>query len=446
MVSSERRAEVLHALRRGSVPGNGLDLLAVGLDRFASAIHEELSYVAAGNGGFKAICGAYGTGKTFTVRWIEEQARRAGFATTEVQISETETPLHKLQTVYRRAMEQLHTSSAGTGAFQQIVDQWLFVLESDALSADPTLDERPDDLEVAIAALMESRLAGVSRTAPQFAATLRGYQDALAQNDLARAQALLAWVAGQPHVAATMKRAAGIKGEVDHASALSFLAGLLDVLRDSHFKGLVLVLDEVETLQRSRRDMREKSLNALRQLIDELDRGRFPGLYLVITGTPSFFTGPRGVQQAEALAQRLAVDLTTEARFDSPRAVQIRLTGFGRDELIELGVKVRDLFAEGAADPARILATCDDDYIATLADALAGNLGGNVQVAPRLFLKKLVGDVLDRVDLFPDFNPREHYKLTISDTDLSETERAVIAGKISSVDDIVLDLDDDDDF
>ena len=34
-------------------------------------------------------------------------------------------------------------------------------------------------------------------------------------------------------------------------------------------------------------------------------------------------------------------------------------------------------------------------------------------MAPRIFLKKLVADVLDRVDQFPDFNPRQHYALTI---------------------------------
>ena len=60
---------------------------------------------------------------------------------------------------------------------------------------------------------------------------------------------------------------------------------------------MVLVLDEVETLQRVRVDSREKALNALRQLIDELDAGRFPGLLLVITGTPSLFDGPQGMRK-----------------------------------------------------------------------------------------------------------------------------------------------------
>ena len=46
--------------------------------------------------------GEYGAGKTFLTRYVAERALRRGFAAAEVQISETETPLHKLETVYRR--------------------------------------------------------------------------------------------------------------------------------------------------------------------------------------------------------------------------------------------------------------------------------------------------------------------------------------------------------
>ena len=63
-------------------------------------------------------------------------------------------------------------------------------------------------------------------------------------------------LAGQPNVAASVKRTAGIKGDLDHFAATNFIVGLLTILRDSGFAGLVLVLDEVETLQRMRTDTR----------------------------------------------------------------------------------------------------------------------------------------------------------------------------------------------
>lgn len=231
-----------------------------------------------------------------------------------------------------------------------------------------------------------------------------------------------------------------MRGELDHFGALGFLQGLLTVLRDSDYAGLVIVLDEVETLQRMRSDVREKSLYALRQLMDEVDSGRFPGLYLLMTGTPAFYDGHQGVQRLAPLAQRLQTDFATDARFDNPRAAQIRLRGFTPESLVELGSRVRDIYATGTETAERIHAIVDDAYIADLAGAVAGELGNRTGVAPRIFLKKLVADVLDRVDQFPDFDPRKHYELTLSVSELTDVEReAQTRGDLraaSSVDDV----------
>jgi hypothetical protein len=435
MTSPSRLGEVIGALRRGTVPQSGLDLLAVGLQRFAPTLTDELDAVGRGQGLFKAVRGEYGCGKTFFGRWLQEHARARGFATSEVQASETETPLHRMETVYRRLCERLATSE-GDGALRSVIDGWFYTLEQDVL-ADGQVD--PADAAALVAAtdvLMERRLAAVTRVAPAFSAALRAYRRALLREETALAEGLLAWVAGQPTVAAAVKRVAGIQGAIDHFGATSFLAGLLTILRDSGYAGLVLVLDEVETLQRMRADSRDKGLNALRQWIDEIDAARFPGLYLLVTGTPAFFDGHQGVQRLPPLAQRLHTDFATDARFDNPRAVQIRLPGFALESLCEVGRKVRDLFAQQAREPDRIRTVADDAYVADLAAAVTGQLGGKVGIAPRLYLKKLVADVLDRIDQFPDFDPRAHYALTVSDTELTRTERA--ARGAQSVDDIEL--------
>ena len=443
-VSPRRRREVIDALRRGTVPANGLDLLAVGLERFLPALDTDLDTVAAGGSAFKAVRGEYGAGKTFVTRFLAERALRRGFATAEVQISETETPLHKLETVYRRIGESLRTSAFPPSAFRSVLDAWLFTLESDVTAADPGLTARgPAEVGAAVERLLEQRLAAVSTRTPAFASALRAYRSAVAAEDHATADALAAWLGGQPHVAAAAKRAAGVRGELDHFGAMGFLQGLLAVLRDAGHPGLLLVLDEVETLQRVRGDVRDKALNAIRQLVDEVDSGRYPGLFLVITGTPAFYDGPSGVPRLPPLAQRIATDFATDARFDNPRAVQLRLPGFDESALLSLGTKVRDLYAAGASEPDRLRGVVDDGYVATLASAIAGSLGGKVGIAPRVFLKKLVGEVLDRVDQFADFDPRTHYALTLSTSELSDVERnaAALAPRAAmSPDDIDLDL------
>lgn len=429
------RRDVIEALRRGTVPRRGLDLFAVGTDRYAVSLREELERCATGGAIFKALRGDFGCGKSFTARWYQQQALARGFAVAEVQISENDTPLHRLETVYRRATEGLRTSEWDTGAFRAIISQWLMSLEEEVSR---TLQD-PDDLKALAAGvgeLLEARLKDVSSVQPQYAAVLRAYHAAEVAEDHALAEGLIAWLMGQPNVSADIKRRAGIKGEVDHTGALGFLRGLLAVLKQCGRPGLMLVLDEVETIQRVRSDSRDKSLEAIRKLIDDLYGGRFAGLYVLITGTPAFFDGPNGVKRLPPLAQRLHVDFSGDAKWDNPRDVQVRLFSFDEKRLVEVGRRVRDLYPTDAPD--RMKARVTDGVIAGLSTEVAGKLGGKVGVAPRIFLRKLVATILDRVDLFPDFDPTKDLDIRIDAEELTLEEKAAVAGK--KPDDIEIDL------
>src|SRR5260370_30452431 len=93
----------------------------------------------------------------------------------------------------------------------------------------------------------------------------------------------------------------------------------------------------------------------------------------------------------------------------SPAAMRhVRKTGLAR-----LGCVVRDLYAAGSGHGERIAARVDDAYVGSLAQAVAGELGGQVGVAPRGVLRQLVPDVLDRVEEFGDFDPPQHYALPL---------------------------------
>src|SRR5690606_21637545 len=182
---------------------------------------------------------------------------------------------------------------------------------------------------------------------------------------------------------------------------------------------------------------RDTSLPTRQLLLDGVPAACPPALLRFITVSPAFYDGPQRAPRLPPLAQRLATDFTTDARFDSPRAVQLRLPGFDLPRLGELGRKVRDLYRGAARHPERVTARVDDAYIGELATAVTGGLGGNVGIAPRVFLRNLVADVLDSVDEFEDFDPRKHYQLTLSARELTDTERNAAADR---ADDIELDL------
>lgn len=435
--SRARRKDIIHALRTGTVPEKGLEYLAVGLDRFDKAICEELEECTTGRSRFKAVRGDYGAGKTFFSRHFASRALALDMAVTEVQVSEVDTPLYRLETVYRRALEHLRTKERDRGAFRQLIEKWFFDLEEEVLAAEPELSSSPARFHDRVAARLEERLGAVAEDQPAYSSALRAAHRARLDEDEATFEGLIAWLMGQPHVAASVKRKANLKSDLDHTGALAFLRGLLLLLKQTGRPGLMFVLDEVETIQRVRGDSREKSLNALRQLVDAIGRGDYPGLYLLITGTPAFFDGSQGVRRAPALAARLHTDFDDDTRFDNPRAVQVRLLPFNEERLIEVAKRVRTIYP--ADHPERIQAKVTDEVLRAVARNVSGTLGQKTGIVPRLFLKKLVDRVLDRVDQFEDFEPTEHLDLKISSAEMTP-EEAVAAGIAKTPDDIALDL------
>src|SRR5262249_60904038 len=127
------------------------------------ALDGELGRVAQGGAVFKAVRGEYGSGKTFFARWLQERAKRLRFATAEVQISETETPLHRLETVYRRALERLSTADCFAGAFRSVIDGWFYGLEEEVLAEGTVSGRDPGALADRTEELPERRLGAVSR-------------------------------------------------------------------------------------------------------------------------------------------------------------------------------------------------------------------------------------------------------------------------------------------
>lgn len=427
-VVSESTA-IVNALRSGLVPSQGLEYFATGLDQLVSAVDEELDFVSGGKGLSKWIRGEYGTGKTFAARYLCAKARQRRFATSEVQISINDTPLHHLEAVYRRLIERLETAADGPNAFQAIVEGWLYQVGDEVTRLRGISEDDPGFAD-ATEQRLEDKLADLSKRNPAYAQVLRAYHRATHEGDFATAQGLLAWLAGQPHTDRSVLKAAGTKGKVDGQASLTFLAGLLQLLRQSGYGGLVVVLDEVETVQRMNAQTREKSLNALRQLMDMLAKEELPGLYLVVTGTRDFFEGYKGLKALAPLYQRVQVNFGSDSRFDNLRAPQVRLLPFTDERLLLVGTRIRELYPSKNAD--RVAQRIDDRFLRALVGQVTAGFGGKVALAPRLFLRELI-DVMDRVDIHEDYDPASHYRLELEDAKLTPEELAAKHGRSMDV-------------
>ena len=421
MGMSERDLEhIFERLRSGVVPERGLETFAVGIEKQRTEIHRQLKLAANGEGLFKFLRGGYGCGKTFMCRLALSDAQAQGFVTSFVVVSENDLYFHKFDDVYRKVVQELATSSCPRGALADILDRWIAKVEDALIAAGA--DEESAEFDDKVAKRMEEELASLTggKAPEDMARVLRTIFDLKQKGQFAEASALLSWLSGSENVAASAKKVAGIKGDIGSREALDYLQGIVEIIKAAGYEGLVIVIDEVETILRMRRDIREKSLNGIRQICDAADR--YKGLLWIFTGTPDFFDTKRGVAGLQPLHDR--IQFLTHGGFANPRQSQLELKPFDAPRLKEVALKLLDRYP--TTDRVRLASKLSSKFIERLIAKVTAGFKGDVGVVPRQFLRHFV-DVLDLADENDDFDPMKAEGF--EPDKLTEDERRIREGR-----------------
>lgn len=411
---------IFERLRSGVVPERGIEAFAVGIEARRTEINRQLKLIEDGEGAYKFFRGGYGCGKTFMSRLAILDAQARGFATSFVVVSDNDLHFHKFDDVYRKVVQEMGTLSCPRGALGDIIDRWIARIEEGLIDAGA--DEDSPDFDDQVRKRMEENLASLTQgDAPEdMARVLRTVFTFKQQGKIPEAASLLSWLSGSENVAASAKKAAEIKGEISSKDAMNYLMGILEIVKAAGYKGLVIVIDESETILRMRRDVRGRSLNGVRQICDAANQ--FKGLLWIFTGTPEFFDAKRGVAGLQPLHQR--IEFTKHGGFASLRQPQLELKPFNKERLKEVTLKLREIYPAGDYD--RFIEKISPEYIDRVIDEAAKGLKGDVGVVPRQFLKHMVG-VMDLVDEQEDFDPMS--AAGFKPEELNEDERRVIEGK-----------------
>jgi P-loop Domain of unknown function (DUF2791) len=395
MISQRDREHIFERLRSGVVPERGLDNFAVGIERQRAEVARLLDLANAGEGVFKFLRGGYGCGKTFMARLAVLDAQAKGFATSFVVVSDNDFHLHKFEDLYRRVVQELSTSACPRGALGDIIDRWISKVESALI--DGGADENAPDFDAKVQQrIQEDITALTSGKAPEdLGRVLREIFKLKQAGKVREAGALMSWLSGSENVASAEKKAAGVKGDITSTDAMAYLHGVLEVVKAAGYKGLVIVIDEAETILRMRQDVRGKSLNAMRQIIDAADR--YKGLLWVFTGTPDFFDTRRGVAGLQPLHDR--IQFLNEGGVITMRQPQLELRPFDKERLKDVGLRLRQLYPAG--DPNIVAQKVSPERIAAMVDDVTSGFRGDVGVVPRQFLRRLV-NLFDAVAENPD--------------------------------------------
>lgn len=392
--------DLLKNLRNGTTPEKGLKHISVGLDLIKRQIDDQLAYVSEGKSDGKFIQGEYGAGKTFLAKILKENALSQNYVITEVVIT-PDVHLDNLKEFYSALVSEMRIKSRRDGcAFSDIIEQWFFQIQSKVqkLYDNHTQQNYRQWLSEKLSEQIEKELTSIKDFNISFANALRCYLQAKADQNTELASDAIGWMKGDRNLSYNRKKAIGVKGDLGDEEVFNALKSLLHIIRSSGYKGLFIVLDEVEVIQRLHTsNQRKNAYETLRKIVDSFGSNRFPGAFFLITGTASLFENRHvGIPSYQALHQRLT---NPGGNSSNPnyRQLIIRLPGFSKHDLAKVAIKIRDLHAQTYSWEAKN--KIPDEILINYSSTFVTHFGEEIDRPPREFLKAVV-ELLDQIEQY----------------------------------------------
>jgi hypothetical protein len=409
-VSRHDAIHIISALRQGVVPSRGLHHYAVGQDRELRILLDSLRDVADGHSAFKGIRGGYGSGKTFIISRLAEDALQQGFAVSQVSLNRDKTSLHMLDRLYQGVLQHLRVRGTEGNGLSTVLDRWIGSAEEYVIEVEGIPEHREVLLRQAVGQRIEVMLGEVARERPSFSAALTLYYQAGLDGDHALKREVLGWLMADPH--ASTRQLKGVRGQVQASDTLAYLRELTRMLRQLKRPGLLIILDELDEMRQLKRDLRQRAWANLRDLLDELGRG-VPGLFLVLAGTPEVYDDRRGVTELPPLEQRLG-DPTQQTSHPNLRGPQLPLPTFSQAQLTSVMNRLEQLWTVAGGQESRL----PEGFASSLAEGWTQRLGSR---SPRIAIREFIS-VLDRARDYPDFDPVREYSYALESLSPEETE------------------------
>lgn len=280
---------IVEALRLGVPPAGAAVGLTVGRDGVLARISRDLDYVRHGKSRLVFLRGEHGMGKTHTLRVLQEYAHQHSFASSLIELSLRECPLHDLGLMYRKVVQNLQTSSHSAGsALQLLLEEW----------ADQVRKLGEQDREGALRRLRQLH--------PDFRAALTAYFGCSQTGRSGLSQVVLEWMTGGA-LSARERTAIGVSANVCQTNALIMLGSLASMLRLTGIRGVAILLDEADAALSfdgaTQKERAARNLNILMR-----SSRTFPYSYFVYSTPPLFFRR-RDVLSGIILEQHNVIDL-----------------------------------------------------------------------------------------------------------------------------------------
>ncbi len=326
---------IIEELRKGSVPADYVPFFSVGRENWLTFIEDDLAhYIAEGGAKVRFLQGDYGDGKTHFMSIIRHIALRQGFAVSFVVLTR-DVPINKFEAVYQVIVQQLRGNFQGIG-IRSLLNQWI----------DKVAAEEPPLTTASIANLAETlrNLPGMNvNFANGLIALLNNrfapLQDGESQDDrVTDRETILHWFEAGKMTKRELKPF-GIFEVVNKANSKQMLNSLNTFLRYCGHKGLVLLLDELETVIAHTASIRNAAYENVRLLIDNTEQAAYFHIFFAII--PDVLSNEKGFKSYDALWSRVRTIGQQEQLNYRGVLVDLHRTPLKSEELVELGRSLR---------------------------------------------------------------------------------------------------------
>ena len=379
---------IINALKNGVVPDCDLELLCVGRYKEIQEFARCLEIISAGSGTVKFLNGEYGSGKSFLLNVIKQNAVKNNFIVSRIQVDRG-FRFNNLEHLYYHIMHNLTLNVTGKSvtSFESIFDLWISKLQDT-----PDSKKAAEEINQVIAALNCHNIS--------FARAFLAYIRARINKDNVLSDVIASWLMGEKNIPANLKAKFDVIGSVDRLNSIDFLKAFIDLIKLLGYNGLLILVDELELIMSERIDIRRSSYENLRSLIDLCCSGELGSCMFVFAATNDFFENPeKGIKTYEALSQRLgdAIDKSNSALYDVRQPI-IRLQKLSIYEFQELTDRVIDMYKLLYSFEPRT----SNESIRSWTFISCKKFGANIsELSIREYLTKLI-EVLDIMEQHPE--------------------------------------------
>lgn len=315
---------IIEGLRKGIVPTEYVSFFTVGRQNWLKFVEEDLDcFIASGGGKVRFINGDYGDGKTHFMSVIQQLSLQKNFASSFVILTR-DIPIHKFEVVYQEIVSQLRGNFEGVG-IRAAIKHWI---------KEQKIDEQ--DLGELSSSLREIPGLGLD-----FANALIGLLQPHSSDETEDPEEVLyQWFEGKKVSKKNLKRF-HVFELLNKTNSKQFLQSLIIFLRMAGHKGLILFLDELETVLAQGASIRNAAYENVRLLMDNTEHAQYLELFFSLI--PDVLLSEKGFKSYDALWSRVrTVGDSDELNYRST-LVDLHKTPLRRQELVDLGVSLRKI-------------------------------------------------------------------------------------------------------